>query len=167
MPNMMSVIQKHNKRLLKDKPVVAPKGCNCRKKDECPLGGRCLTSNMVYRACVTSERGSVSYVGICEGSFKQRYSNHKTSFNRRQHINDTELSKYVWSLKEDNVAFNIRWDIEKVCAPYSCGSRKCDLCLWEKVVIGRSEPGSLLNKRAELVSKCRHRTKFLLKQDIT
>ena len=46
---------------------------------------------------------------------------------------------------------------------YVCGSRKCDLCICEKLLIARGDPYVLLNKRDELVSKCRHRNKFTLK----
>ena len=45
---------------------------------------------------------------------------------------------------------------------YKCGSRKCDLCLAEKVTIARVEGVGLLNKRTELLSKCRHRNEFII-----
>ena len=44
---------------------------------------------------------------------------------------------------------------------YKCGLRKCDLCFAEKVAIARFEGVGLLNKRTELLSKCRHRNKFI------
>ena len=47
--------------------------------------------------------------------------------------------------------------------PYICGTRKCDLCLSEKLMIARANSASLLNKRDELVSKCHHMNKFTLK----
>ena len=47
--------------------------------------------------------------------------------------------------------------------PYLCGTRKCYLCLCEKLKIPTANSASLLNKRDELVSKCRHMTKFTLK----
>ena len=46
---------------------------------------------------------------------------------------------------------------------YVCVSRKCDLCIREKLLIARAEPNVLFNKRDELVSKCHHRNKFTLK----
>ena len=46
---------------------------------------------------------------------------------------------------------------------YVFGSRKCDLCICEKLLISRADPNVLLNKRDELVSKRRHRIKFTLK----
>ena len=37
------------------------------------------------------------------------------------------------------------------------------MCLAEKIAIARFERIGLLNKRTELLSKCRHRTKFIIK----
>ena len=57
----------------------------------------------------------------------------------------------------------INWNIAMKSQKYVCGSRKCDLCICEKLLISRADPNVLLNKRDELVSKCRHRNKFTLK----
>ena len=46
--------------------------------------------------------------------------------------------------------------------PYKCGSQNCDLSLDEKVAIARYKGNGLLNKRTELLSKCRHRNKFII-----
>ena len=43
-----------------------------------------------------------------------------------------------------------------------CGTKKHYLWLTENIIIARSDPKTLLNKRRELVSKYRHRNKFLL-----
>ena len=55
---------------------------------------------------------------------------------------------------------NISWGIEQRSSKYKCGTRRCDLCLSEKTIIAMAERSSLLNRRAEIVSTCRHRTKF-------
>ena len=47
--------------------------------------------------------------------------------------------------------------------PYTYGTRKCDLCLTEKLAIMEADPGSLLNTREEFVSKCRHMKKFTMR----
>ena len=48
-------------------------------------------------------------------------------------------------------------------APYSNISKRCLLCLHEKLVIALyPNPEELLNKRSEMVSKCRNLNKFLL-----
>ena len=84
------------------------------------------------------------------------------SFRHKKRVNDTELSKYLWKLKEENADYNLQWSIKAYASPYKCGTRKCDLCLTEKMIIARSDPRKLLNKRTELVSKCRYTNKFLL-----
>ena len=50
------------------------------------------------------------------------------------------------------------------CVPaYSNISKKCQLCLPEKFeILNCNNPNELLNKRSELISKCRHVNKFLL-----
>ena len=55
--NMYNILSNHNKRLLnelitKDRnPDVG--SCNCRNKEECPLGGRCNSRNVVYQAYIS------------------------------------------------------------------------------------------------------------------
>ena len=48
-------------------------------------------------------------------------------------------------------------------APYKYGTRRCGLCLTEKYVIARADQEHLLNKRTEIISKCYHRNKYLIK----
>ena len=47
--------------------------------------------------------------------------------------------------------------------PCICGTRKCDLCLCEKLLLTRAKPASLLNKWDEVVSKCCNMNNFTLK----
>ena len=43
-------------------------------------------------------------------------------------------------------------------------TKRCSLCLHEKLaIITYPYPDELLNRRSELVTKCRHENKFLLK----
>ena len=49
-PNIKTIIQQHNKRLLNTKNTPTRNaGCNCRKQP-CPLNGHCLTECVVYEA---------------------------------------------------------------------------------------------------------------------
>ena len=43
MPNMKSVIQKHNSKILEDPKPTNNKTCNCRQKSDCPLNQNCLS----------------------------------------------------------------------------------------------------------------------------
>ena len=115
----------------------------------------------MYQANIVTNNECKEYFGTAEGEFKLHYNNTNMSFRHKKHENNTELSKYLWKLKE-NTYYNLQWSIKAYASPYKCGTRKCDLCLTEKMIITRSLPKKLLNKRTELVSKCRHRNKFLL-----
>ena len=48
--------------------------------------------------------------------------------------------------------------------PYTCGSKRFDLYFTEKLLIAAHDPKTLLNKRSEIVSQCRHQNKFTLKR---
>ena len=47
--------------------------------------------------------------------------------------------------------------------PYAGATRKCELCLTEKMAIVKADPESVLNTHDEFVSKCRHLNKFTLR----
>ena len=81
MPNMKSIISSHNKHVLSNAnaPTPQPDTCNCRKKSDCPLEGKCLQTNVIYQATVTTETATEIYVGLAT-NFKEHYRNHKTSF---------------------------------------------------------------------------------------
>ena len=77
--------------------------------------------------------------------------------------NSTELSKYVWQLKESNTPYNIKWSIASKSQAYNNKSKRCNLCLTEKLLIVNANKQMLLNRRPELISKCRHENKFYLR----
>ena len=162
MPNMNNIIRKHNSNVMKDPIPPTTKTCNCRKKTDCPMNGNCLSECFIYKASIDTPTYRI-YYGTCENTFKERYNNHTCSFRNKSREKSTELSKYVWELKDKDVNFSINWDIAMKSHKYVCGSRKCDLCICEKLLIARGDPYVLLNKRDELVSKCRHTNKFTLK----
>ena len=56
----------------------------------------------------------------------------------RNYSNSTELSKYIWTIKDNDTNF------------------------LEKLYLVTAKKPSLLNKRTELISKCRHEKKFYL-----
>ena len=101
MPNVKSIISSHNKSVLKDQSVTSAsqvdKDCNCRKKDTCPLSGKCSTTNVVYQATVTRDdtNEQETYVGHTECQFKTRYNGHTSSFRNAKYKHATELSKHV------------------------------------------------------------------------
>ena len=136
-----------------------------KKKESCPLSGECLTSQLVYSAIVTNavNEDMKKYIGLADTTFIERHSNHKRDFQHQKCCHCTELAKYVWELKEKNIAPIIKLEI--LSTVY--GNRKqnmCILCLTEKLwIINFTYDNNYLNKKCELINKCRHINKFLLK----
>ena len=118
---------------------------------------------MVYKCTVSTQQECKEYIGLTSNSFKQRYYNHSNSFNKETYAHSTALSTYIWELKRKNIPFSTTWSIQKMAAPYCKETQKCQLCLTEKTLISLADSTSSLNKRNEIVGKCRHRDKFLLK----
>ena len=119
--------------------------------------------------CVTTNKDTTGkdYISLAEGTFKKRFTQHKQSFRNQKYANSTELSKYIWELKDKNKDYNIQWTIITSAKAYNNISKRCDLCLTEKLHIMKGNKDSLLNKRSEMISKCRHENKFYLMNNRT
>jgi len=157
---MGAIIKSHNKQQLHDAEPEKP--CNCRVKANCPLGGECQAREIVYEAAVSAEGETKRYIGISDPPFKTRFANHLTSIRNERYMNSTELAKHAWQLKSEGKEFDLKWQIRERSKSYRCESKRCNLCAAEKFHILTSKKESTLNKRTELVSKCRHETKFRL-----
>ena len=163
MTNMGSIINSHNKKILEDNKPLQRGGCNCRNKERCPLNGECLTDNLMYEGTVSSSEPNYPdkmYVGISEPPWKKRHGNHERDFNDEKYANTTELSKEVWKIKKKGFVPTVTWRIIKQLPGYNPATKRCMLCLGEKMEILERDPENLLNKRSELISTCRHRNKF-------
>ena len=86
-----------------------------------------MTAKIVYKADIETNDG------INEIEFTSKYNNDAMSFRNWTHENDLELSKFIWSLKNQNKEFDIQWSILKK----SCKSKSCNLCLLKKLVISK------------------------------
>ena len=162
MPDIDSAISSHNKKILTETPNPV-RLCNCRDTSACPFNGKCLTPATIYKADVNAEAEPTSeYIGLSEPPIKERTSDHRTSFNDIRYETKTELSKRVWELKLRDKEPTVKFSVVRKTTPYKAGSKHCNLCLWEKFHIMKGGP-LLINKRDELVSTCRHKNKFLLK----
>lgn len=150
LPNIKTEISKHNKKILNSDESQTPT-CNCRNKASCPVPGKCLTTNAVYQATVTREDNgsSTTYTGLAS-DFKSRWSGHNTSFKYERYRNSTKLSGFIWSLKDQNIPYTIKWTILGRASSYNPTSNKCRLCLLEKFFILYHPEKSELNQRSEL-----------------
>ena len=161
MENMANILSKHNKQIL-NKSETLSKGCNCRIRANCPLKGDCQVENVIYKTKIRTNNDTRFYIGSTEGSFKIRYNTHTSSFRNIKYRHSTELSKYIWQLKENDIDYNIDWEILTRANSTTNGSLRCNLCLNEKLEILKANKQFCLNKRNEIISTCRHVNKFLL-----
>ena len=103
------------------------------------------------------------YFGIAETSFKDRFRNHARDFRHKKYVNSTELSKYMWKLKDENITASIKWNIMSIAHGIP-NSGVCKLCLTEKFwLLKNFNDEHLLNKKSEFISTCRHENKLLVK----
>ena len=173
MPNMKRIISAINRKKLDDASNIHDSNktlkCTCHNKEECPFveDGRCSLDAVIYRANVKILNDIRApdqriYHGMTEQKFRERFRAHRKSFNNKKYKDDTELSKFIWQLKEKGKAFEIKWDIIERCSKYRPGMQHCPLCTAEKYHILISDKKTCLNKRSELNSKCRHLRKLKL-----
>ena len=134
MGNIKTIISNHNKAEINKATRTndQKKNCNCRKPNLCPMDGNCNAENVIYQAEVTTSTTKETYIGLCDTTFKLRYRNHICSFRNERYKHATELSKHIWSLKDQKIAYQIKWRKIKQARSYSNVSKRCNLCLWEK-----------------------------------
>ena len=140
--------------------------CNCKSRSDCPMDGLCNLDNVVYQAIIYPKEDISDkkyYIGVSSTNFKIRYGNHKYSFFHEHKKNQTALSKHYWGLKNKGLTPDIQWSILKRSSTPKSFDSRCNLCLEEKIhILLFPEPKELLNKRNELIARCRHRAKFKL-----
>lgn len=169
MPSMKSKINQHNKKVLQTTPAQTDeeprRTCSCRQNTICPLNNNCLDKEILYSAELTSDLrgyGKKIYKGICATTFQERLRNHRKAFNHEKYKTDSELSKEVWTIKEKGGNFQVKWTKEANHRAYQPEIGRCRLCEQEKLTIALHEEKNFLNKRNEIMSRCRHRWKFKL-----
>ena len=117
MKNMSSIIKQHNVKILSGESNKN-RSYNCRNKECCPLEDLCLRKCMVYEAKVSIENNFKLYYFTCKGEFKSRFHNNTKSF--RDKGSETELSKYIWQLKDKSKNCNIRLKIFMYASHCAC-----------------------------------------------
>ena len=140
--------------------------CKCTVKRDCPLNGDCRNESGIYKCTAATCNSKKVYLGLAEGEFKkQRYYDHVKSLKNEFYANSTNFSSYLWEMKKrKNVAPAITWKVLWTAKTCSNITKRFSLCLHEKLaIITHPYPDELLNGRSELVTKCRHEIKFLLK----
>ena len=70
-----------------------------------------MTPKSLYKADVKNPKndGKKFYLGVTKTPFKEHFGNHPHQTSQIQ--NSTELSKYIWKLKDDSISPVIEWSI--------------------------------------------------------
>ena len=163
--NMKQLITAHNKKVLRraeGREDDGIRGCNCLGGvKECPLDGHCLTQSLIYSATIKMEDETRTYVGQTNNTFKKRMDLHNSDTNCGR--TRCTLSAYlIEQRRRGKDPEEIRWSLIKPVKPRGKGDKYCQLCLSEKAFILRSDPELTLNKRSELLRRCRHRDSLML-----
>ena len=165
--SIKAIITSHNQKLLNPMTNLNQRLCSCprTRAHNCPLGGKCLNSNIIYSSKVVTANESREYIGSTSTDFKTRLGNHRSDLTAPSRLEKgTTLSTYIKSLNESNTPYNQSWNIEARAQPYKPEIGYCNLCLVEKYFILKFfKERKLVNKRTELLGRCRHKTPFLLK----
>ena len=123
------------------------KNLQLQKNNPCPLNGECLKRQLVYKSKVEVNNGTnQDYYGLSGTNFKERYSRQMTTFRMRDFEHETELSKFVWKLLDDNKTFNLEWEIKEYARKFKPGDKLCNLCIAEKTAILLADRDRTLNK---------------------
>ena len=95
----------------------------------------------------------------------RRYNNYTKSFRHKRYSEEATLSKYIWEIKKEyNEMPTLKCSIVKPVPSYSNILEKCLLCLHERPeTVNFEDQDHLLNKRFELICKCWHANKYLLR----
>ena len=139
--------------------------CNCQGGPQNgPVGGKCLTECVVYEAAVTQvPSGKVeTYTGVTGRSFKKRLYEHRTDMRKVKNRTKSGLSAHIWNLKDNGIDFDVSWKLKDRSSAFNPTTKKCGICLKEKLHILYKSEGATLNKRSEIFNTCRHRSKNLL-----
>ena len=79
------------------------------------------------------------------------------TFNYIKYQTDIELSNKYWNIISANKISNTSWEILGTPKSYNQSFKRCLLCLNEKLAIALHKDDNMLNKKSEIISKCRHR----------
>ena len=104
----------------------------------------------------------INVIGLTSNSFKARLANHKSSFKNVNKKFSSKLAEYVLKLQENNVNYEIKWNLICRANTFSTVSNTCNLCINEKMYIVYFPEMGSLNSKSELTSNCRQRSNLLL-----
>ena len=80
----------------------------------------------------------------------------------KEHV--SKLLSLIWDLKKNKgLHYDIKWKFICQAPAYNNISKSCQLCMNEKTLIMFADKIFPINKTDELMGKCQHKDKWLLK----
>ena len=119
---------------------------------------------MIYKTNVITDKDRTrkNYVRLTEGTFNIVNINYPSTTENMLAPHQAKGAKHIWKLKGNKEYYKISWSIISSESAYGNISKRCNLCLAEKLYIIKGYKASNLNKRAQLISKCRNENKYIL-----
>ena len=163
-PNLQPHLQQNLNLTNKELEKRGAPYCNCINKANCPMPGKCMNSNIVYRYSVTqTDTGNVETYTGCTVGFKKRHKQHMGQVEDDSN-GSTTLSSHIKSLRESSTPHTITWSAKERAPPFNPSTWWCRLCTLERYYILFEPAGASLNQRAEFFCHCFHkRSKLLVK----
>ena len=124
-----------------------------------------MNKDIVYKASISTSNANDTkhYIGMTSSTFKERYRNHIKSFTHKKYSNETGTFETHLAPKAKQNRFHHKMVDNKKSISYTGGSKRCNLCLEEKLNILKEKDNCLLNKRSEIISACQHKNRFQVK----
>ena len=161
--NMEHLIKFRNMQLLRkhhETQEPATRQSNCRSRNSCPLDGKCMSKSAVYMATLRTENEEYHYIGMTEGTFKQRAHvviSPGAVPKQNQTVGEDLFLQRPWARIQDWMDHSQTWTRiqsrpEQLRSVYVGETRNFTSILWPH----------LLNYRTEILPLCRHKRKNLL-----
>ena len=80
----------------------------------------------------------ICWKGTCKKNLEECYNSHTSSFRNKRKEKSTKLSKNISELK-NSINYDLKWSIACKAHPYAGATRKCELCLTEKMAIVKAD----------------------------
>ena len=121
MPNIKFIIQKHNKRTMNMHKKILQVTSNLMRLNDVMavtvlviifsrLQNICQIKKVIYKATVIYVKETKYYIGSTGNTFKNRWYGQNNNI-KNINENETELSKYIWKLINNNIEYNIKLSI--------------------------------------------------------
>ena len=95
-------------------------------------------------------------------NLKQDIRTIKNPSTKKSNKYDTQLSNELWKIKASKEEPVLVWKMLGQYQPYNVNTKRCLLCLNEKLQIAIYRGNNMMNKWTEIIRKCRHRNKYVL-----